>query len=232
MAQGRSDFSVELFTHSRWSQPSVVATLVGTEFPDEIVVIGGHGDSIGSQFGGETARAPGADDNASGIATFTEAMRVILDSGWHPKRTIKFMSYAAEEVGLRGSKEIAQSFASAGRKVVGVMQFDMTAFNGSNSRIGLMRDYTNDALSDFTIKLIDEYVSYGWVNDECGYACSDHASWTSAGYPSAMPFESTYDGHNHNIHTARDTIENADATGGHSAKFAKLALAYLVEVAK
>jgi leucyl aminopeptidase len=228
---GRTDFSVELVTHERWPQPSVVATIVGTEFPNEIVVIGGHGDSISGQFDRQAARAPGADDNASGIATITESMRVLIDSGWHPKRTIKFMSYAAEEVGLKGSKEIAQSFASAGRQVIGVMQFDMTAFNGANT-IGLMRDYSNDTLSEFTIKLIETYVNYAWMNDKCGYACSDHASWTAAGFPAVMPFESTFDADNKKIHTAQDTLANADGTGAHSTKFAKLALAYLVEVSK
>jgi leucyl aminopeptidase len=141
------------------------------------------------------------------------------------------MSYSAEEVGLKGSKDIATSFASAGRQVVAVMQFDMTSFNGSN-KIGLIRDHTNDALSEFTIQLIDQYVNFGWVNDSCGYACSDHASWTAAGYPATMPFESAFDDDNKKIHTSQDTVENADPTGAHPTKFAKLALAYLVEVAK
>ena len=53
--------------------------------------------------------APGADDDASGIATLTEVIRVALANGWKPKRTVKFMGYAAEEVGLRGSNAIAQN---------------------------------------------------------------------------------------------------------------------------
>lgn len=231
LGNGRSDFSVEMFTHTGWPQPSVIATIEGSEFPNEIVVIGGHGDSISGQWSRESSRAPGADDNASGIASITESLRVLMANGWKPKRTVKFMSYAAEEVGLKGSKEIAKAFASAGRQVIGVMQLDMTAFNGAN-KIGLMRDFTSNALSDFTTKLIDQYVLSGWMNDKCGYACSDHASWHSSGFPAVMPFESPFDNSNPKIHTANDTLQNADSSGVHPAKFAKLALSYLVEVAK
>ena len=69
--------------------------------------------------------APGADDDGSGIATLTEILRIAMANGWKPKRTIKFMGYAAEEVGLRGSAAIAADFKAQGVNVVGVMQFDM-----------------------------------------------------------------------------------------------------------
>jgi PKD repeat protein len=67
----------------------------------------------------------------------------------------------------------------------------------------------------------------------CGYACSDHASWTSAGYPSAMMFEAGgTSGYNPNIHTANDTLANMGGSAANSAKFAKLGLAFLGELAK
>ncbi|MEZ4743747.1 MAG: M20/M25/M40 family metallo-hydrolase [Bdellovibrionota bacterium] len=232
LGQGRSDFSVELFQHNSWPQPSVIATIQGTEFPDEIIVIGGHGDSISGWFNQDRASAPGGDDNASGIASITEALRVLLKSDWRPKRTLKFMSYAAEEVGLKGSKEVARSFQASGKQVMGVMQLDMTAHVGARKLIGLMRDHTDDGLSDFTGALLNEYITEAWINDQCGYACSDHASWTAAGYPSVMPFEATYDETNSKIHTANDTISNADNTGEHSKKFSQLAIAFLVEISK
>jgi leucyl aminopeptidase len=72
-----------------------------------------------------TSGAPGADDNASGIAVVTETLRAIIASGFKPKRTIKFIGYAAEEVGLRGSKAIAQDYKNQGLNIVGVAQFDM-----------------------------------------------------------------------------------------------------------
>ena len=44
-----------------------------------------------------------------------------------------------------------------------------------------------------------------------------------------MPFETMFHEYNSNIHTAEDTLENSDPTGSHAMKFAKLAIAYLVE---
>jgi len=101
MSTSRSDISVELFEHTNWAQPSVIATITGTTTPNEVVVIGGHLDSIngGSPSSG---RAPGADDNASGIAVITEALNTIIATGYKPARTVMIMGYAEEEVGLRG----------------------------------------------------------------------------------------------------------------------------------
>lgn len=223
--------SVALVSHDGWKQPSVVLTIPGAEIPEEIVVLGGHLDSING-WGNNSARAPGADDNASGIAVLTETIRVIADSGLRPKRTIQFMGYAAEEVGLRGSQDIASRYAAAGKKVVGVIQFDMSNFAGDGNVIFLLTDNVDDALSAFTGELIDAYAGVKRSTTECGYGCSDHASWTKKGYPSAMAFESSFDGMNHKIHTADDTLANSGGDASHSAPFAKLAAAFAVELAK
>ncbi|MCW9018640.1 MAG: M28 family peptidase, partial [Kangiellaceae bacterium] len=100
MSNSRADISVELYNHSNWSQPSVIATITGSTNSDEFVVIGGHLDSINGM-GGATARAPGYDDNASGIAVITETLNAIVASDFRPARTLLLMGYAAEEVGLR-----------------------------------------------------------------------------------------------------------------------------------
>lgn len=232
IAASRNDVSVKLFKHSQWKQPSVIATIEGTELKDEIVVIGGHGDSIAGYFSRHTARAPGADDNASGVATFTEVLRLLVDHGVRPKRTIKFMSYAAEEVGLRGSKEIATQYKREGKMVVGVMQLDMTNYKGSaDFDIVMMNDYTNAAQNTFIGNLIDHYLHIPWGYSKCGYACSDHASWTAQGFPASIPFESTMQDINKKIHTANDTLSRSNGTADHAAKFAKMAAAFAIELA-
>ena len=233
LGAGRSDVKVEYFKHGAWPQPSVIMTIEGSSKSDEIVVIGGHADSIAGWFGRERARAPGADDNASGIATITETIRIAMENGYKPQRTIKFMAYAAEEVGLRGSKEIAQSYKAAGKKVVGVVQLDMTNHKGTDDLdIVFMTDFTNDAQTKFMGKLIDEYVKVKWGYSKCGYGCSDHASWHAQGYPAAMPFESTMGDINSHIHTDRDTISQSNNDAMHAEKFAKLAVSFLVEMGK
>jgi leucyl aminopeptidase len=224
----RRDVTVELVDHG-YPQKSVVLTIPGTTRAGEVVVLGGHLDSINWRDGGE---APGADDDASGIATLTEVVRVLLAKDYHPARTIKIMAYAAEEVGLRGSLSIARDCKKRKIDVVGALQLDMTNYRGSDKDIWLIRDHTSAAQNAFLGRLIDTYVGASWGEDACGYACSDHASWTRIGVPASMPFESRFRDSNHNIHSINDTLETSDANAAHAIPFARLAAAYAIELGK
>lgn len=229
LVKSRSDATVEYFNHPKWDQPSVILTIKGAT--DETIILGGHQDSINGRLG-SSARAPGSDDNASGIATVTEVARVLVESSYQPQKTLKFMAYAAEEVGLLGSKEIAADFRKKNVDVVGVMQLDMTNFKGEEALdIVMMKDFTNDEQNKFIGSIIDHYIpEIKWGYDKCGYACSDHASWTTQGFPASMPFESKMDSYNSNIHTANDTLSISNNNASHAIKFAKMALAYIVEL--
>lgn len=227
----RTDARVEAFTHSAWAQTSVILTIEGTSKASEVVIIGGHLDSTAGFSPSNTTVAPGADDDASGIATLTEVARVALASGYRPERTIKFIGYSAEEVGLRGSSEIAAKFKADGVNVVGALQLDMTNYpDGDVEEIVLTNDYTTATQNNFVGALIDEYLQIRWGYLTCGYACSDHASWFQNNVPVSFPFEA-HD-FNPNIHTARDTLSESDPTAAHALKFAKLASAYIAELAK
>ena len=73
----------------------------GSEYPDEIVIIGGHRDAWG----------PGAGDNVSGVVSILEAARAVaaeVKKGWKPKRTLLFATWDAEEWGLLGSTEYVE----------------------------------------------------------------------------------------------------------------------------
>ena len=230
MAAGRSDITVTQFTHS-WAQKSVILTINGTDNASEVIVLGGHLDSINGSGTGETTRAPGADDDASGIASMTEALRAMIAAGYKPRRTIKMIGYAAEEVGLRGSQAIAQNFKLNNVNVVGVMQLDMTNYKGSASDIYIYTDYTDSLQNDFVVKLIQAYqpsLSIGY--DRCGYGCSDHASWTAQGFPASMPFETAMSQSNRYIHTSSDTFANSGGQANHSLKFARLAASFTMEL--
>ncbi|MBC7978724.1 MAG: M20/M25/M40 family metallo-hydrolase [Myxococcales bacterium] len=226
-AAERPEVTIELF-ETGWAQKSVIATIPGSTLATEVVVIGGHLDSIvsGSNI------APGADDDASGIATISEVFRVLMAQNYRPLRTVKVMAYSAEEVGLLGSKQIVAAHKNAGINVVGVVQFDMTNYNGSTKDIWLMQDFTNAAQNTFVGNLIDTYVGATWGTDTCGYGCSDHASWHNAGYPASMPFEARMTQYNPNIHSTRDTLSVSNNTATHAFKFAKLGVAFIAELAK
>jgi leucyl aminopeptidase len=231
LAAGRTDVTVKQFTHAGWPQKSVILTIKGATKPKEIVVIGGYLDStVGNT--GENSMAPGADDDASGVSSLQEVARVLLSSGYQPRRTLQFIAYAAEEVGLRGSADIAADYKAQGKKVVGAMQLDMTNYQGGTSDYTLITDYTNAAQNDFVKRLAAHYVPTMVVNQgACGYACSDHASWTRNGYVASFPFESLLSQDNPYIHTAQDTIDKSGGTASHAIKFSRLALAFAVELA-
>ena len=88
----------------------------GSEFPDEMVIIGGHRDGWG----------PGAADNVSGTVSILEAARAVAEevkAGVRPKRTIIFATWDAEEWGLIGSTEYrGRRFAAAEPRRRGVLQ--------------------------------------------------------------------------------------------------------------
>jgi leucyl aminopeptidase len=100
----------------------------------------------------------------------------------------------------------------------------------------LIAGYSNTDLKNFFVTLFDAYLApMGLTRGSvaCGYACSDHASWTNAGYPAAMMFEAGGpNGSFPYIHTPNDTLATMGESAQNSVKFAQFALAYLAETAK
>lgn len=243
IAASRPDVKVTFFDHPTWLQHSVIATIPGTDFPKEVVVLGAHLDSIRSGQA-TTGQAPGADDDASGIASLTETFRAAIAAGYRPARTVKFMGYAGEEAGLRGSKEIATAMnpntGLTKMKVIGAFQLDMTNFKSSAPDavdVGILIDaaHTNAAQNAFVGQLLSTYQPALLVNaaTQCGYGCSDHSAWNvQGGVPASIAFEGKFGQHSQLLHTANDTLANADPTCNHALKFSKLAAAYMAEMAK
>lgn len=233
-AAGRTDITFRIVEHVNTPMPSLIMTIEGSENPDEFVIIGGHIDSITNN----TNDAPGADDNASGIGSITEVIRVLLDVNYKPQRTVEFMAYAAEEIGLVGSDEIAQEYFDNDKNVVAYVQFDMTNYKGSSTDITIIEDdYTSNELNLYLIELLEHYnasganaLSYG--SSQCNYACSDHASWKDRGYLASFPFESNFGQHNPQIHTPNDEYSVSGSASVHAAKFTKLGLEFIIETAK
>lgn len=225
-AGNRADVKVAQVSHTGTPQKSVVLTITGSENPDEVIVLGGHLDSTSN-----TPKAPGADDNASGIASLSEVIRVLLENNYRPKRTLQFIAYAAEEIGLVGSGEIAQRHRNQGIDVLGTLQLDMTNYKGSSNDIYIYEDYTDGMQNNFLRRLISTYQPDLRIGaSRCGYGCSDHASWNRYGYAASFPVEAGFDQVNPYIHTANDTLEKSDSSAAHAAKFSRLALSYAIEL--
>lgn len=231
ISQQHAGIAVTQFVHGGYGQRSVIATIAGSDKAAAVIVLGGHLDSINLDSSSAGAPAPGADDDASGIAGLTEVLRVLAASNYQPRRTIKLIAYAAEEVGLRGSQEIARDFVKNKVDVAGVLQLDMTNYKGSDKDIYLISDYTDAQQNTFLERLIAAYLPSLTVGkDKCGYACSDHAAWNALGFATSMPFEAAMRQDNPHIHTRGDTFANSGSQAAHALKFARLAAAFAVEL--
>lgn len=227
--------TVKKFDHS-WGQPSIIAQIPGQS--NKTVVIGAHQDSI-NLFLPSLLAAPGADDDGSGTVTILEALRVLLQSkdvvkGKAPN-TIEFQWYSAEEGGLLGSQAIFKSYSETGRDVKAMIQQDMTGYvhktleAGEPESVGVITDFVDPALTEFIKEVVTEYCDIPYVLTKCGYACSDHASASKYGYPSAFVIESDFKYSDNKIHTTEDKIEYLSFD--HMLQHAKMTLGFAYEMA-
>jgi leucyl aminopeptidase len=171
--------------------------------------------------------------------TILEAFRTLLTNttlfASGAEHTIEFQWYAAEEAGLLGSIDIFNTYAAGNREVVAMLNQDMTGYTtgytsqNMKPKFGVMTDFTDASLTSFVKRVIKAYTKTDSADTESGYACSDHASATRAGYPSAYVFESEYEYQNPYYHTEYDTLAHVNYT--HMVKHAKLVIGFVMELA-
>ena len=102
---------------------NVIATLKGTASPERFYVITGHLDSRVTDVLDFTSDAPGADDDASGVAVVLELARLFATRQF--AGTLVFATVAGEEQGLYGSTFMAAQMAAAGNDVQGMFSNDI-----------------------------------------------------------------------------------------------------------
>jgi Peptidase family M28 len=102
---------------------NVLATLRGSTDPNRVYLISGHYDSRVTDVMNATSDAPGANDDASGVAVSMEIARVLATRD--PEATIVLAAVAGEEQGLYGSAHMAQQFVDAGVDVQGMFTNDI-----------------------------------------------------------------------------------------------------------
>ncbi|QRV76664.1 Peptidase family M28 protein [Ceratobasidium sp. AG-Ba] len=227
----RDSISIAEFPHS-WGQNSIILKIKGSDSSAGTVIISAHQDSTNMW---PFLPAPGADDDGSGTVTILEAYRALVAANFTPVHDVEFHWYSAEASlsGLLGSQAVAKSYSEAGAKVAAQIQFDMTAWvkRGTKPEVGIITDFVNSDLTGFVSKLVETYLEIPPVETKCGYACSDHASWTKFGYPSAFSIESSFENSNKFIHSTNDRIDISDEFSfEHALEFSKLAVAFAVEL--
>ncbi len=99
---------------------NIIGELVGSEFPDEIITVGGHLDSWDN--------CEGAHDDGAGCVQTIEILRAFKALGYKPKRTIRFVLFANEENGLRGGNKYAEEAKAKGEKHIFALESDAGGF--------------------------------------------------------------------------------------------------------
>jgi hypothetical protein len=115
--------------------PNVVALWEGSHRrrKREFIVVGAHLDHVGSQAGWLTF--PGANDNASGVASIVEMARSLKNGDVKTDRSILFVVFSAEESGMLGSKHFVDNSPVGLDKMVAMLNFDCVA-QGDSIAIG------------------------------------------------------------------------------------------------
>lgn len=231
---------------------NVASVLPGSHDTDAVVVVGAHYDSQAGRDSNWTRdwftiHAPGADDNASGVAGVLEIARILAnpDGGYRNRLPIHFVAFGAEEgttpgihAYLNGSRHYAQGLRQKGVKVVGFVNLDMIAYNPWTMVGTIVADSQSQWLGQKTYTLNDVY-QVGLILSPPPYLAnrwSDHAPFWDEGYPAILLIENFdvlkpnefYPG-NPNYHLPSDT--SGALNPELMVSFCRLALATVAELA-
>mgnify|MGYP003586964620 CR=1 FL=1 len=180
---------------------NVVAVLPGSDpaARGEYVVVGAHLDHLG-----EWPRLnPGANDNASGSAALLEVARAAATLKARPRRSVVFVWFAAEELGLRGAEHFASHPPKGLEKCVAVLNMDMVGV-GTGLYIAGGENFpeVKAAMEASRDRLVPGYnLRAGKIRGE---GRADHAPFFEKGIHAVSLFASG--GEHHGYHTPDDTI--------------------------
>jgi peptidase M28-like protein len=146
---------------------NVIATLKGTASPERFYVITGHLDSRVTDVLNFTSDAPGADDDASGVAVVLELTRLFATHQF--PGTVVLAAVAGEEQGLYGSAHMAAQMKAAGNDVQGMFSNDIVgasqAFDGTRPDPFSVRLFVEGVPTDVTAAEISTLQATGGEND-------------------------------------------------------------------
>ncbi len=208
--------SVEFDSFYTWAQPpfdqkpmyNILARLPGKKNLQEYVLIGGHYDSAagldsGWVNGWETMPAPGADDNASGVAAVLELARIFANGtlGYNNDYPIYFVAFAGEEGTTppydiyssfrNGSDKLARKLQNAGIGIRGMINLDMIGYNDHCLYANIEADSQSSWLGEKCLKLDSSYQIGLTLNASPfpAHQWSDQGPFWTQGYPAILLIE-------------------------------------------
>ncbi len=192
-------------------QYNVIAEYRGYQWPDSIHILGAHYDSIVSGEEDDPFEyAPGADDNASGVAAVFETARLFKKHGYEPANTIQFIAFAAEELGLHGSWYHANRAVAQQEGIVMMVNNDMISNTSREEPFwGLEVQYYpgSDWLTALAVDVAQEYTSLNIVQANNVIRFTDSWPFHSVGYDAVFLHEEDFSAV---YHSPEDVLENTN----------------------
>lgn len=200
---------------------NIVATIQGKTSPEQIVIVGAHYDSTSNQ---AFTLAPGADDNASGSTAVMELARIMTNYSF--ARTLRFICFSAEELGLLGSRHYALEAAQKGETIRGMIDLDMIGYVGKTGEdLDLITNSASEWLADLFLSCTRAYTTLPVLKSIRPSATgSDHSSFWDRGYSAVMGIEA-YPLVNPYYHRTTDTLDTLNMDFAASVSRAALATA-------
>ena len=210
---GQAVYAVTQINQVKAKTQNVIGVLYGNDpvLKNEYIVIGAHYDHLGMGGPGTKSQKPdtvavhnGADDNASGVAGIIELAQKFAANKNLNKRSIIFIAFTGEEMGILGSKYFVKNPVVPIKDIKAMFNFDM---------IGRLKDKTlvisgsGTALeSDSILKANAKGRDFSIKLSADGYGGSDQISF----YEEKIPVFFFYDGSTDFYHTPDDDVERID----------------------
>ncbi|MGQ9846624.1 MAG: M20/M25/M40 family metallo-hydrolase [Bacteroidales bacterium] len=171
---------------------NIVAITEGVDdkLKNEYIVVGAHYDHLGMGGSESGSRMPdtvavhnGADDNASGVAGVLELIRLVENAKQKPKRSIVWVFFTAEEMGLLGSREFVKNPPIQFDKIKAMINLDMIGrMNDSTPRLSISGTGTGDVFKHI-LDSLSQHISFELKQNPDGNGPSDHASFYGKNIP-------------------------------------------------
>lgn len=191
-------------------QYNVAGKKRGVWAKDTTVHLGAHYDAVSFKEGFEDFInvAPGADDNASGVAALLEIARITAANNLQPIKTLVFNFFAAEEQGLKGSNHTINSISTPMWKedIVAMINLDMVGYcttEADGATANIITYYNSSELTDMAVEFANTYTTLTPNTTTDYYMQSDSYSYNSYGVRSVFLSEYEFTPH---YHTEKDVF--------------------------
>jgi len=197
---------------------NVMAVIPGSDISmrNEYIVVGAHYDHLGMGGAGSGSRVPdlhavhgGADDNASGVASLIELAEWFGKSENRTSRSLLFVSFGAEEMGLVGARHFVANSPVSLKSIKAMINMDMVGRLNAESPVVTISGTGTFTVADSLVDALSSTAAFEVRKVADGYGPSDHAAFYGEGIP--VLFLTT--GAHSDYHTPDDNVDRINFPG-------------------